>query len=228
MVLTCRVVEAAHLLAKDRTGKADAYVKLQVVPADFLDSKTKKKTAVLKKSSCPVFNENFTWTLRKDIDLAVGTGERGGVWLYIRTNWSLRTEFLSSTMSLPLFVSVAMVLFFVTCCFLAICFVFFVFLSIILFFLSLVRALDLNLVVNYVVYLYNAFFVYVLLMMSWSLQQYRLTIGVWDHQGGLTRNYFVGGMSFSLTEILDEDEITEGWFVLMDEERSLCQSFRSM
>jgi len=54
----------------------------------------------------------------------------------------------------------------------------------------------------------------------------RLHVAVWDWDR-VTRNDFMGAMSFTLKELLDEDTVKRGWFILLDEEQGAHFNFPS-
>eukprot|EP00050_Salpingoeca_kvevrii_P018947 m.80525 g.80525 ORF g.80525 m.80525 type:complete len:688 (-) comp8206_c0_seq4:221-2284(-) len=58
------------------------------------------------------------------------------------------------------------------------------------------------------------------------LDELRLHITVWDHDR-LSKNEFLGGLSFSFLEILDPLINTTGWFALLDEDQALKFNFES-
>eukprot|EP00053_Salpingoeca_punica_P011981 m.106914 g.106914 ORF g.106914 m.106914 type:complete len:716 (-) comp15822_c0_seq2:755-2902(-) len=56
-----------------------------------------------------------------------------------------------------------------------------------------------------------------------DLESLRIHITVWDHRT-LGRNQFMGGMSFTLAEIWDDDTLTSGWFKLLDAQKAEMQN----
>lgn len=55
-----------------------------------------------------------------------------------------------------------------------------------------------------------------------DLESHRLHISVWDNKT-LGRNEFMGGMSFSLAEIFDDEVPNSGWFKLLDKQKAELQ-----
>ena len=55
-----------------------------------------------------------------------------------------------------------------------------------------------------------------------DLESHRLHISVWDNKR-LGRNEFMGGMSFSLAEIFDDEVPSSGWFKLLDKQKAELQ-----
>eukprot|EP00055_Hartaetosiga_balthica_P008457 m.31596 g.31596 ORF g.31596 m.31596 type:complete len:641 (+) comp6319_c1_seq1:176-2098(+) len=63
-ILEVEVYEARNLLPADLNGLADPYVKMYIIPDP--NKKTKQKTAVIKKSLDPTWNEKFSWKFPSD------------------------------------------------------------------------------------------------------------------------------------------------------------------
>lgn len=55
-----------------------------------------------------------------------------------------------------------------------------------------------------------------------DLESHRLHVSVWDNKT-LGRNEFMGGMSFALSEIFDDEVPSSGWFKLLDKQKAELQ-----
>jgi hypothetical protein len=71
-VLTLQVFEAAHLVVpRSRDRIPESYVKARIIPEIRGEAGNKRKTSIVPKTRCPVFQQTLTWALPADIEFTV-------------------------------------------------------------------------------------------------------------------------------------------------------------